>query len=118
MKHVALVLLAASLVVVGACSGAGEASDDSSPGRAVYVQAGCGGCHGADLQGLQTAPPLVDLAAHWSQASLSAYLRDPATERAGNPQLQYRAEAYAAEMPAFQGTDEELAELVDYLLAE
>ena len=77
MKHVALVLLAASLVVVGACSGAGEAADDSSPGRKVYVQAGCGGCHGADLQGLQTAPPLVDLAAHWDQASLTAYLRDP-----------------------------------------
>jgi mono/diheme cytochrome c family protein len=117
MKHVALVLLAASLVVVGACSGAGEAADDSSPGRKVYVQAGCGGCHGADLQGLQTAPPLVDLAAHWDQASLTAYLRDPATVRANNPQLQYRAEAYAAEMPAFRGTDEELTQLTEYLLA-
>jgi len=118
MKHVALVLLASSLVVVGACSGSGEASDDSSPGRAVYVQAGCGGCHGADRQGLQTAPPLVDLGVHWDQASLSAYLRDPAAVRAHNPQLQYRTEAYAAEMPAFRGTDEELADLVNYLLAE
>lgn len=118
MKHVALVLLASSLVIVGACSGSGEASGDSSPGRAVYVQAGCGGCHGANLQGLQTAPPLLDLKVHWDQASLSAYLRDPATERAHNPQLQYRTEAYAAEMPAFQGSDEELSDLVTYLLAD
>jgi mono/diheme cytochrome c family protein len=117
MKNVALVLLASSLVVVSACSGAGEASDDGPPGRQVYVQAGCGGCHGADLEGLQTAPTLQNLEAHWNAEDLTAYLRSPDEVRTRRPKLQYRTEGYAAEMPAFQGSDEELTQLVEYLLA-
>jgi mono/diheme cytochrome c family protein len=118
MKHVALVLLAASLVFVGACSGSGEASDDGSPGRKVYVQAGCGACHGAALEGLQAGPTLQDLDVHWSADDLTAYLRSPAEVRAQRPKLQYRTEGYIAEMPAFRGSDEELQQLVDYLLAQ
>lgn len=87
---------------------------DPQAGRQVFEDKGCGGCHA--IQGVstgQTGPPLDDLEA--------------LAEKAGQPPEEFAREsivnpnAYVEEgfpegvMPAWSGTDKELADLVAFL---
>ena len=56
--------LVGGLVLIAACGGGGEDRPASTPfsgldGRVLYGQA-CTSCHGADLQGTDQGPPLID----------------------------------------------------------
>lgn len=106
------VTLAVAVMVVG-CGASPE------PVEHTLVQAkGCDGCHGDNLQGTATAPSLEDLQAHWDAESLTAYLREPAAVRAESSRLQVQNGRYPVEMPAIEGTDEELRRLAEILLSE
>ncbi len=61
-----VLLLAGALLGMSACS--------PSPGREAYTMSGCPTCHGPDLEGTRTGPPLKDLAALWTRESLDGYL--------------------------------------------
>jgi mono/diheme cytochrome c family protein len=83
----------------------------------VYVRLECGACHGDNRQGSEGAPPLVDLAQRWDQASLVAFLKDPQGMGEANPHIAYREEPYPLQMPAFGGVEEaELEDLARFLL--
>lgn len=67
-------------------------------GAALYKKKMCGACHGAGKTGGDLAKSKLD------KAAMIKFLKDP---KAAKPKTA---------MPAFKGSDEELASLVDYLL--
>lgn len=104
------VVAAAGLCALAACG-----SDD--PGRAAYVSAGCGRCHGSDLSGNRLGPPLTDLARHWDRASLEAFLARPDTVRKGDPRLARLSAAYPAPMPVYEMPDSLRSAIAGYLIS-
>ena len=85
----------------------------------VYVALKCAKCHGADLEGQRTAPPLTTLKKRWSEDDLIDYLRDPRAVQAATPRLVYMAEKFPIEMPAYPHTDEQvLRGLTSWILAQ
>ena len=111
--------LVCSLVVAtaAACGGAPELAEaDRHPGRQVFVDKGCAGCHGERGEAVRTAPELVELDAHWDPDTLVAYLRDPDGIKAASSRLQFVNEQYPVQMPPIKATDEELELLAGYVL--
>jgi mono/diheme cytochrome c family protein len=88
-------------------------------GKVLYKRFACGSCHGKHREGKRTAPPLVDLARHWDEASLVSYISDPTAVTAANPRLRFLSEQYIADMPPPPGANEaEIATLAAYMLIE
>ena len=108
----------AALLAALACGGRSESQDPATrAGRELYRSLGCGGCHGPAREGRRAAPALQDLAQHWSEESLIAYLEDPDRIKAESPRLRMLAERYTVHMPRARSSDEnELLTLVGFLL--
>jgi cytochrome c553 len=86
--------------------------------EALYVNLGCAKCHGENLQGQRSGPPLNALAERWNVESLIEYLSDPRAVMEKNPRLKYLAENYPIMMPAFAHTSEEdLRKLAQFILS-
>jgi cytochrome c553 len=116
-----------AVVSIVVCTfGCGQSGDEfqqdvvdltSQPPEVAYVALKCAKCHGAELEGQRTAPPLTGLGKRWSEDGLVDYLRDPKAVQAATPRLSYMAEKYPIEMPAYPHTDEQvLRDLIGYLL--
>jgi cytochrome c553 len=87
-------------------------------GAAVWEDEGCSLCHGEAGEGGEIAPPLRQLAAHWTPGALAAYLADPVVDPAENPRLAALAEQYEMEMPGVQAsTGSEVTDLVTFLMS-
>jgi hypothetical protein len=85
--------------------------------EALYVNLGCAKCHGENLQGQRSGPPLDALGDRWNMDSLVEYFHDPKAVMEKNPRLKYMAENYPIAMPAFAHTsDEDLQKLARFLL--
>jgi mono/diheme cytochrome c family protein len=83
----------------------------------VFDELGCASCHGAQLGGTRTAPPLADLDSHWQTDSLVSYLQNPAEVARATPHIAYRNERYPLQMPSFGHVDEaKLRQLVEFLM--
>ncbi len=87
-------------------------------GRQLYNRFTCGRCHGDDRSGQRTAPPLTGMAAHWDEATMVRYLRDPDAERGHHARLLQLRDTYTLTMPATPGSDQDLHELVAYLFLD
>ncbi|MCS7225036.1 MAG: cytochrome c [Armatimonadetes bacterium] len=72
-------------------------------GQAVYEETGCATCHPPAEAGPGIGPVLKDLSKKFTDEQLKKILRDP---RLLNPNTT---------MPAFEGTEEELVDLIAYL---
>jgi mono/diheme cytochrome c family protein len=108
----------ATVVTLAAC-GLPSSSESQHPGRQVYVELKCGSCHGDNLAGKRTAPPLVDLAGRWQQDTILAHLKDPAQVTRATPHIAYRNEAYPIIMPKFRHIEEaRLTQLAGFLLTQ
>jgi cytochrome c553 len=109
----ALVLGAAVVLLAPGC---GASPPPGSP-EALYVRLGCARCHGNELEGTRTAPPLENLSAHWTEDELVAYLKNPAAFRGSKQHVQALAERYAVDMTATVGaTDDELRRVAGWVL--
>ena len=107
------VAVVGGMALATACSGLPEGSP-----AALYADR-CARCHGRDMRGKPTAPPLVDLDRHWTGDGLIRYLRDPGTARRGDARLESQSARYLIDMPAYDElTDEQLEKLAAYLLDE
>ena len=121
-SNVALGWLAAVIILIGC--GAGQERPDSSlsadaqQGWHAYRTLGCGSCHGDQLEGKRSGPPLTGIIDHWQQETLVTYLKDPAAMVKTTPRLAYKAEQYPIAMPGFAAKTDEatLAQIAAYLL--
>lgn len=117
------VALAASLAACGAnttSSNDPNLSPAANEGRALYLQKGCGGCHGPDAEGL-VGPELVGLAGTRVEVIVSgerqtvtadeAYLRESIVA----PDAKQVADA-RTKMPTSRLSDTEVDRLVAYLV--
>jgi mono/diheme cytochrome c family protein len=85
----------------------------------LYAKGNCAMCHGKSQEGTKLGPALAGLSQHgWDSIKLQAYLRDP-KDHAMNPErLAELKKEYTMAMPAFTGTDEERAQLAEWLLSK
>jgi hypothetical protein len=99
--------------------GGGEAETPTSgiDGLTVYKEANCAMCHGGDMAGTTMAPPLSNLSANWDADTLQQYMRDPESYSANDPRLDEQNKQYSMQMPAFDGSEDELAAMVTWLLS-
>jgi len=124
------ILRRVAVAVVACCAAAGQTgcspSTDSPEvaqlrrqGEALYDRFACGSCHGDDRQGKRTAPPLLDLARHWDEPSMAAYLSAPSAVTAASSRLRFLSEQYIADMPHPPGASEaEVATLAAIMLVD
>ena len=106
---------AAAAMGLVACGPSGPPA--GSP-EALYVSLGCAKCHGENLQGQRSGPPLTALGDRWNEESLMEYLRNPKSVMEKNPRLKYMAEDYPIAMPAFaHAGDENLEKLAQFMLS-
>ena len=108
------------MLCFSACSDTSVVVDESvRAGRQVYEQLDCASCHGVQLEGKRSAPPLEGLTQYWTEQQLVRYLADPASVVKETPRLAYRLEQYPIAMPGYADAgDEALRELARYLLSE
>jgi cytochrome c551/c552 len=114
-------IVSAAFIVTGtalalaACAASGPPA--GSP-EALYADLGCAKCHGENLEGQRSGPPVNDLANRWDEDSLVAYFKDPKAVMEERPRLKYMAEDYPIMMPAFPDTNEEdLRMLAQFVLS-
>jgi len=125
MKTIGIV---AAACIVFAVIGCGQHDDEfhqdivdltGQPPEVAYAALKCAKCHGAELEGLRTAPKLTGLTKRWAEEDLITYLRDPKAAHAAIPRLAYMAERYPIEMPAYPHTDDDvLRGLTAWILAQ
>jgi len=99
--------------------GEGEAGMPATgiDGLTVYKEANCAMCHGGDMAGTTMAPPLNNLSANWDAETLQQYMLDPEGYSANDPRLAEQNKQYSMQMPAFDGSADELAAMVAWLLS-
>jgi mono/diheme cytochrome c family protein len=100
-----------------AAEGEAEVPAGGVDGLAVYKRENCATCHGGDMAGTPMAPPLSNLSDYWNADTLAEYMRDPEGYSATDPRLAEQNQQYSMQMPPFEGSDEELAAMVAWLLA-
>ena len=113
-----LLVLAVSAVLGAACAddGSGAGADDPE-GKVIATRAGCTACHGADGEGgvgpawvgsLGTEIPLTDgTTATVDETYLATAIKDPRAQV---------HDGFSVDMPQNHLTDEEIAEVVDYIV--
>jgi len=77
----------------------------------------CVQCHGDNLMGTTTGPPLHDLGRHWTEARLVIYLQDPRAYIDTDERLQDMRRKYQTEMPAFAMDEQTRRAVARYLLS-
>ncbi len=102
-----LVLVIGIAILMGFAIGANRAraeGGDAEKGKEVYNAKKCGLCHTVDGSGGKKGGDLSDVGDKKDAEWLTSYMKDP------------KAVVPEAKMPAFKGSDEELQDLVAYLL--
>lgn len=106
MKHIWILVIGMALLMSVAIGGgigkAGEGSVDK--GKELYTAKKCGLCHTVDGSGGKKGGDLSDIADKKDAEWLTNFMKDP---KAMMPEVK---------MPAFKGSDEELKDLVAYLM--
>ena len=88
------------------------------PGRVAYAESGCPRCHGSDLQGTRSGPPLTGLVAFWDDAKeLEAFLTRPDSFRTRDSRLRLVAAQFPSPMPTFVMPDTLRAQMASYLIS-
>ena len=100
----AAVAATGSVLLLAACGSGGPPPGSA---EALYLDLGCAKCHGREMQGLRSGPPLTGLDDRWDEDGLVAFLQDPQGFIASHPRLAYRFEQYAIAMHAYGTTPEE-----------
>jgi len=93
-------------LLVGACASAQESSQQAARGREVFREQGCYGCHTIGKIGTPIASDLSRIGARHDEASLAAWLRNPALQRP------------TAHMPKLQLSETEVRALAAYLASQ
>lgn len=90
------------------------AQGDAAAGKAVFAAKGCGGCHTFAPAGSSgtTGPDLADVQAHAEDAGkpLDEYVEESLKQPSA-----YVVQGFQPIMPAFNGTEKELADLVAFV---
>jgi cytochrome c2 len=84
----------------------------------IYKANNCAMCHGKDMGGNKMGPALTGLGANWDAGGLTAYLKNPEDRSVNEEHLAKLDEEYSLTMPAFEGSDEDLKVMVEYLLSK
>jgi len=88
-------------------------------GLSLIQQKGCITCHGADLNGTQMAPALVEIGKHWNRDGLINYLRNPSAYSGDNRFDEYRKKYKNIMMPSYGNLDvKDLGKISEYLLTK
>jgi cytochrome c len=104
------------LVVLASCSGPAEPVEE---GARLYAELGCAKCHGEQLEGKRTAPPLLGLAEHWDAEGLTRFVLDPVSFEPVPARIREIREATPLRMPPLANADDaQVATLIDYLLRQ
>jgi len=109
-----VLLIACLLSLVGVSCGRRTA--DVELGRNVVHGSFCVQCHGDELKGTPTGPPLQNLTQHWTEESLATYLQDPTTAIEKSPRLRKLRDQYKTLMPTFEMDEETRRTIARYLL--
>ena len=115
----------ATVFALAACGGGGGDAGDAAAGKQVFVDKGCGNCHTLTAAGARrnVAPNLDETLAGDSEAHVRESITDPSAKLElrpdGDPYRDFMP-SYGPdeELPDNQLTDEQLDDLVAFLLAE
>ena len=118
------IAIATALVTVAGCGGGGGGGDPAA-GKQIFVEKGCGNCHTLAAAGAtrNVAPNLDETLAGDSEAHVRESITDPSAKLElrpdGDPYRDFMP-AYGPdeELPDNQLTDEQLDDLVAFLLTE
>lgn len=107
MKHVLILVIGIAIMMGSAMSGslAQAAGGDVEKGKELYSAKKCGLCHTVDGSGGKKGGDLSDIGDKKDAEWLTKYMKDP------------KSLMPEAKMPAFKGSDEELQDLVAYLMS-
>jgi len=100
----------------GEAANLADSPDAGFDGATVYKDFHCDTCHGESREGSDYGPPLLELTKVWERPYLEQYLLDPEKTAETDERLTEMREKYKAEMPAWSGSGEEMAALIDWLL--
>jgi mono/diheme cytochrome c family protein len=103
MPTALIAIVVAWLVLVTPAMAQQPAPDASQPGRKVFFDQGCYGCHRLGAAGTPIAYDLSHVGRKYNEADLEKWLRDPASQKP------------TAHMPRLALTDDEIRALAKYL---
>jgi mono/diheme cytochrome c family protein len=107
MKHILVLIIGIAVSVGPVLSGPVALGAEGSPenGKEVYDAKKCGLCHTVDGSGGKKGGDLSDVGDKRDAEWLTKYMKDP------------KSLMPEAKMPAFKGSDEQLQDLVAYLMS-
>lgn len=86
-------------------------------GADLFGNFGCTKCHGSDLAGTKTGPPLVNISENWGREKLIAYLRNPSSYADSERFREFRKKYPGQIMPSYgEKNIKDLGKIADYLL--
>ncbi len=95
------------------------ASNESMSPAELINKLGCRNCHGQDLAGTKSAPPLLGLQKFWSKDQLINYLRNPSSFMDSKRFQEYQQQYPNMVMPSFNNINvQELGKISEYLLTQ
>ncbi|MDY0081809.1 MAG: cytochrome c [Ignavibacteriaceae bacterium] len=97
-----------------------EQSSSELTGEKLFQSFGCTTCHGNDLAGTRSGPPLKDIRQYWSSRdNLINYLRNPNSYMASDRFKDYKEKYPGVIMPPYNNKDvKDLGKIADYLLMQ
>jgi hypothetical protein len=94
-----------------------QSSTENLTGEELITSFGCTNCHGANLNGTNQGPALMDISQKFGRGELIAYLRNPNSFMGSDRFLKYREQFPGVVMPNFGNKDvKDLGKIADYLL--
>ena len=107
MKHILILIIGIAILMGSAMSGSLAQAQEGSvdKGKELFSAKKCGLCHTVDGSGGKKGGDLSDVGDKKDAEWLTKYMKDP------------KSLMPEAKMPAFKGSDEELQDLVAYLLS-
>lgn len=112
-------LLVAFFVELDADNGSSTTSAVEEQGKRLYLEWGCGTCHGEDGGGSSRGPDLRGISAYWKRGLLNEYLKNPGEFRERDHRLRELSRRYfPISMPTPEGLSQRERTLIaDYLLS-
>jgi len=119
-RRTAALALALAFGLIGLAAACGQPARPRSElsGAELFALVKCDACHGPGGAGTFLGPRLERIAANWSRADLSEYIRDPAPFRERDARLRELSRGFTAHMRAFpELSDDERDRVADWLSA-
>ncbi len=120
-KSIIILTMLTAVLTFAACGGSGPAEEPAAEPEPVTPLTAeelqqvqvlvedniCAECHGANLEGTETGPALINVGQYWTESKLEKYIYNPEFFMVSHPEIRRRNPGFEVDMPPYTDMPEE-----------